>query len=132
MTGEANLQLDGVAAHYVLFTGLFSDTRFADPAHATIYFQPERNTNARLVVMLDATRTGLQMADGRSARVEWIADGGQVFPQKTSCVVQVTSPYSGTPQSVFSGEIANCVVYSAGNDHTLSSVRFSMTGAPKR
>jgi hypothetical protein len=132
VTGEASLLLDGVPQRYALRTGFFYDTRFKNPKRATIQFQPERSGNltSGLVLTLDATQSGPRTTDGDGTQINWIADGGQVFPPRSTCAVRVTSPYSGS--GPFRGEIDHCVVHSAGIEHTISSVRFVMVGAPSR
>jgi hypothetical protein len=69
---------------------------------------------------------------GRAAVLQWIADGGQVFPPKEGCEIEVTSPYTGDPDSVFQGIISGCTVHSAGIDRRLASVKFAMHGTPSR
>jgi len=153
--GEAFLTRDGVQETYILKTGFFSDTRFKDPKTATVMFQipAEEHSNARRIeITLDATRAGKHYADGKTindsmfrgsplnigeatsngitASLKYVADGGQIFPPRDSCTITITSPYSGTPDGVFAGEVSHCVVHSAGIDHTLSSVKFRMTGVP--
>jgi len=132
VTGEASLLLDGVPQRYALRTGFFYDTRFKNPKRATLQFQPERSGNltSGLVLTLDATQSGQRTTDGDGTQINWIADGGQVFPPRSTCAVRVTAPYSGSGS--FRGEIDHCVVHSAGIEHTISSVRFVMIGAPSR
>jgi hypothetical protein len=154
-TGQAEVVLDGVAQTYPLFGGFPSDTRFADPRRATVQFRPPAwGTVSGLRLTLDATVTGRHYADGkaihdmmfnggavqvgqdngrgRAAVLQWIADGGQVFPPKEGCAIEVTSPYTGQPDSVFEGSISGCIVHSAGIDRQLASVKFAMHGAPSR
>lgn len=157
VSGEAIVVKDGVTETYPLVTGFFSDTRFANPAHATIQFQapaPEHSNARRIEITLDATKTGTHYADGKllsesfmgeskvrigeyssqgyAASFRWVADGGQIFWPKTSCTFTITSPYTGAASGEFSGELNGCPVHSAGIDYTISSVRFTMRGAPKR
>ena len=140
--------MDGTSSRYVLRTGGFYDTRFKDPRKATVQFQPAvvptNNLTSGLLITLDATQIGRHYADGKPAKVgqdtpngraaelQWIAPGGQIFPAKTGCIIEVTSAYAGTAASVFAGEISQCTVFSAGIDHVLSSVRFTMRGSPSR
>lgn len=155
-SGQAEVVLDGVPQTYPLFGGFVSDTRFADPRQATIQFKPGEwsNGSAGLRLTLDATATGRHYADGkaihdmmfnggnvqvgqdngrgRAAVLKWIADGGQVFPPKDGCVIEITSPYTGQPNSVFEGSISGCTVHSAGIDRQLASVKFAMYGASSR
>jgi len=155
-TGAAEVVLDGVAQTYPLYSGFPADTRFADPRRATIQFKPESwsNGSAGLRLTLDATAVGRHYADGkaihdmmfnggqlqvgqdgergRAAVLQWIADGGQVFPPKAGCAIEITSPYTGQPDSVFQGRISGCTVHSAGIDRQLASVTFAMHGAPAR
>ena len=147
-TGEAEVTMDGTSSRYVLRTGWFYDTRFKDPRKATVQFQPAvvptNNLTSGLLITLDATQIGRHYADGKPAKVgqdtpngraaelQWIAPGGQIFPAKTGCIIEVTSAYAGTAASVFAGEISQCTVFSAGTDHVLSSVRFTMRGSPSR
>lgn len=156
-TGEASVVLDGTPETYRLQTGFFSETRFNDPQKASIQFQMPggKYSNARRIELsIDAMKTGRHFADGKAitdsmfgkgpevavgeqtpdgyaARFQFIADGGQIFPPKNSCTITVTSPYTGSPGSVFSGEVNGCTVHSAGIDHTLSA-RFVMQGVPSR
>lgn len=153
-TGEALIERDGAMETYNLKTGFFSDTRFENPRRAIIEFQipDEKHSNARRIkITLDSTRTGEHYADGKdysifaedkvkigeptphglSASFIFIADGGQIFPPKDSCTINITSPYTGTPESIFDGEVNNCVVHSAGIDHTISA-KFTVRGIPSR
>jgi hypothetical protein len=157
VSGEAVIVKDGKTETYPLVTGFFSDTRFANPSRATIQFQapaPEHSNARRIEITLDATRTGTHHVDGKmlsenfmsrdkiqiggsssqgySASFSWVADGGQIFWPKTFCDITIDSGYSGSSSSVFSGEIRDCIVHSAGIDYQISSVRFTMRGAPSR
>lgn len=158
VSGQAVVEKDGVTEAYPLRTGFFSETRFSDPKRATIQFQapaPEHSNARRIEITLDATQTGTHHADGallqetfmgdssklrigessgsgHVASFRWVADGGQIFWPKPSCRITVTSPYTGTASSVFSGEVRDCPVHSAGIDHHISSVTFTMQGAPER
>jgi hypothetical protein len=82
-------------------------------------------------MVLDATVSGDHYADGKSYSVfeedkveigaptyngyraifKYIADGGQIFPPKESCIITVTSPYTGLPDGTFSGTVSNCIVH---------------------
>ena len=55
-----------------------------------------------------------------------------MFPPKEGCAIEVASPYTGPPDSVFEGSISGCTVHSAGIDRQLVSVKFAMRGAPSR
>lgn len=154
-TGEAVIVKDGVKEVYPLNTGFFSETRFDDPKKAEIQFQfpGEEFSNARRIEMtLDATKAGTHYADGkaindsmfhdkelnigeqtpegRTAIFRFVADGGQIFPPKDACVINITSSYTATPNGVFAGEISDCIVHSAGIDYNISSVIFIMRGVP--
>jgi hypothetical protein len=154
-TGEAVIVKDGVKETYPLKTGFLSETRFDNPKRAEIQFQfpGEEFSNARRIEMtLDATKAGTHYADGkamndsmfnqkelnigeqtpdgRTAIFRFVADGGQIFPPKDACVINITSSYTGTPNGVFAGEISNCTVHSAGIDYNISSVIFMMRGVP--
>jgi len=153
--GEAVIVRDGVQETYILKTGFFSDTRFKDPRKAVIEFQIPggEHSNARRIRMtLDATRDGRHYVDGKlasesfmneeklkigestsrgfTANLQYIADGGQIFYPKDSCDIVVTSPYSAAPDGFFSGDVSDCIVHSAGIDHNISSVKFTMRGIP--
>ena len=149
-TGEALIVRDGVQETYQLQTGFFSDTRMSNPGRATLEFQlpAEPHSNARRIEMtLDATRPGEYIIDGKAmndrmfdrsqdqtslaATFQFVADGGQIYPPKETCRLIVSSPYTGTADSVFSGEVQNCVVHSAGIDHTISA-KFTMKGVSSR
>jgi len=157
VTGEAVVVKDGKAETFPVKTGFFSDTRMAQPARATVQFQVgggENSNGRRIELTLDATKTGAHYADGKllndnfmssdkirigertpqgyTASFRWYNDGGQIWWPKTSCIINVTSAYTGTPSSVFAGEIRDCPVHSAGIDYTINSVKFTMRGAPKR
>lgn len=151
-TGEARIIRDGVAETFILETGFFSDTRLANPRRASVQFQvpAEKHSNARRIEMaLDVTKAGEHPVDGNYVRdtfmgkspealeqenkpkFQYIADGGQIFFPKDSCTIVVTSPYTGTPDGVFAGEVKDCVVTSAGITHTLSA-QFRMVGVSSR
>jgi len=157
VSGEAVVVKDGASERYPLVTGFFSGTRFAQPRRATIQFQapaPELSNARRIELTLDATRTGAHHVDGKMlidnilssdkirigepaasgpiAAFAWVADGGQHFFPKTSCTITVTSAYTGSPASVFAGEVRDCTVHSAGIDQQIASARFTMRGAPSR
>lgn len=154
-TGEAVIVKDGLKETYKLKTGFFAETRFDDPKRAKIEFQvpADEFSNARRIEMiLDATHSGTHYADGkainesmfnrkelnigeqtpngRTAIFRFIADGGQIFPPKDSCVITITSSYTGTPNGAFAGELSDCTVHSAGIDYNISSVIFIMKGVP--
>jgi len=141
-----------------LKTGFFSETRLADPRKAVLQYEiegaKEYSNGRRIEITVDATKAGEHRVDGKameeafSARFKdsqggqpaaqdppvkfrFIADGGQIFFPKDACTVIVTSPYAGTSDSVFTGEVNNCVVTSAGIDHTISAM-FKMVGVPSR
>jgi hypothetical protein len=156
--GEATLVLDGVAMRYELKTGFSSDTRAERPERAVLHFGlPGGGLGAqRIVLTLDATRTGLHVASGEAihamlfddqplaigvgsaggstAVLKWIADGGQVYPPKvgTSCAITVSSPYTGRTEGAFAASIDHCIVHSAGIDHTLRDVKIRVRGALER
>lgn len=154
-TGEAIIVKDGVKETYKLKTGFFSETRFDDPKRAQIEFQvpAEEFSNARRIEMiLDATKSGIHYADGKAinesmfnrkelnigeqtpngstAVFRFLADGGQIFPPKDACIINITSSYTGTLNGVFAGEVSDCTVHSAGIDFNISSVIFVMRGVP--
>jgi hypothetical protein len=156
-TGKAIIVKDGLRETYVLKTGFFSETRFGNPKRASIQFQKpaDEHSNARRIeITLDATKAGNHYADGKAindsmfkgtkinvgsptsfgsaAIFRFVADGGQIFPPKESCIINITSPYSGAPDGTFSGEINNCTVRSAGIDYRVSSVKFTMKGVPSQ
>ncbi len=156
-TGEAVIVRDGIRETFVLKTGFFSDTRLADATRAEVQYQfpGEQDGNARRIEMrLDATKVGRHFVDGELVSKTWIdrsslkigeetpkgriasfyfiADGGQVFFPKENCTITVTSPYTGTPDSTFAGEVSECVVHSAGIDQKISSVTFVMKGPSSR
>jgi hypothetical protein len=151
-TGEALIIRDGVRETFVLQTGFFSDTRMANPRMASVQFQipAEKHSNARRIEMvLDATKVGEHFVDGNfvrdtfmgrsgeeseqenKARFQYIADGGQIFFPEDSCDIIVTSPYTGDPNGIFSGEVKDCVVTSAGIRHTISA-EFKVIGLSSR
>jgi hypothetical protein len=155
VSGEAQLVVDGVAQTYPLFSGFPSDTSFKDPRRATVQFKPDDwGSSSGLRLTLDATVAGRHYADGkaihdqmfndaqvavgaagsngRAAVLQWIADGGQVFPPKAGCLIEVTSPYTGAPDSRFEGTISGCTVHSAGIDRQLAGVKFAMHGMSAR
>ncbi|TAN39254.1 MAG: hypothetical protein EPN25_12335 [Nitrospirae bacterium] len=157
VTGEAVIVKDGKTETFPIRTGFFSETRMAAPTRASVQFQAvaaEHSNARRIELILDATRTGAHYVDGKlwsdnfmgrdqiavgertaqgyTASFRWVNDGGQMFWPKTSCIIDVTSAYTGTPSSLFAGEIQNCQVHSAGIDYTISSVKFMMRGAPAR
>ena len=156
-TGEAVIVRNGIRETLVLKTGFFSDTRLADATQAELQYQfpTEKEGSARRIeIRLDATKAGKHFVDGELVSKTWIdrsslkigeetpkgriasfyfiADGGQVFFPKENCTITVTSPYTGTPDSTFAGEVSECVVHSAGIDQKISSVTFVMKGASSR
>jgi hypothetical protein len=151
-TGEALIVRDGIRETFILQTGFFSDTRMANPRMASVQFQipAEKHSNARRIEMvLDATKVGEHFVDGNfvrdtfmgrsgeesgdenKARFQYITDGGQIFFPEDSCNIVVTSPYTGDPNSIFSGEVKDCVVTSAGIRHTISA-EFKVIGRSSR
>ena len=122
----------------------------ASPERATVQFQlpAEPHTNGRRIELtLDATRTGEYIIDGKAmndrmfsrsqdktplvATFQFIADGGQIYSPKETCRLIISSPYTGTADSVFSGEVEDCVVHSAGIGHIISA-KFTMRGTSSR
>jgi hypothetical protein len=151
--GEAVIIKDGIRETYMLKTGFFSETRFENSRRASLQFQipaGEYSNARRIEMVLDATVSGDHYADGKSYSVfeedkveigaptyngyraifKYIADGGQIFPPKESCIITVTSPYTGLPDGTFSGTVSNCIVHSAGIDYHIDSVQFTMQGIP--
>jgi hypothetical protein len=151
-TGEALIIRDSVRETFVLQTGFFSETRLANPRRASVQFQipAEKHSNARRIEMvLDATKVGEHFVDGNFVRDAfmgrsggqpeqeyqpkflYIADGGQIFFPEDSCDIIVTSPYTGDPNGIFSGEVKDCVVTSEGIRHTISA-EFKVIGISSR
>jgi hypothetical protein len=153
------LTLDGEAMRYELQTGFGSYTDMARPEQGTLHFQlpgPRSGNMQRILITLDATRAGRHYADGqaifdqmfrdrpldvgevgeggRMAVLKWVADGGQVYAPKPDggCAINVSSPYTGRPDSQLVVTVAECVVHSAGIDHTLSGVIMRVHGALER
>jgi hypothetical protein len=156
-TGEAIIVRDGVQETFLLKTGFFSETRFADPTKAKIEFQipADKHSNARRIeIALNATKAGNHYVDGKAmtesmfgrstinigeptpngstAAFQYIADGGQIFPPEESCTFLITSPYQGSPDGIFAGELSDCVVHSAGINYHIASVKFTVRGVPSR
>ena len=158
-TGEATIVLDGNIVQYELRTGFFSDTRFAEPTRAQVQFQieipegDEFSSGDRIEMVLDSTKRGRHYVDGQAvadsfmgenrvnvgnpsargfeARLQWVANGGQIFFPKGDCFINVDQAYTGGADSVFSGSISDCTVHSAGIDKHISSFSFTMRGQPK-
>jgi hypothetical protein len=157
-SGEAAVVRNGVKETFVLKTGFFSETRLADPKKASLQFEIEgagEHSNARRIeIALDATVAGEHRVDGKAleaaffgkfknnpgdpppvqndpVKFQYVADGGQIFSPKESCVIIITSPYTGASDGVFAGEVKDCLVTSAGIDHTVSA-KFRMVGVPSR
>jgi len=156
LADEAEVIIDGVRDFYPLRTGAGAKTYFSYPKRAIIEFQVYggKYPNARKIeITLDSSMTGLHLADGRkyienmfmkdkipvgyqnegekSAIFLFIAEGGRIYPPKTICIMNITSPYTDSPESIFEGWVKGCVVHSAGDEHTIS-FRFSMKGVPKK
>jgi hypothetical protein len=78
----------------------------------------------------DKVNIGESTPDGYRGIFKFIADGGQIFPPKESWIINVTSPYRGNTDGIFSGEISACAVHSSGIDYNISSIKFTMKGVP--
>jgi hypothetical protein len=153
---KAEVIIDGVREFYPLRKGPGAKTYFSYPKRAIIEFQAYggKYPDARKIeITLDSSRTGLHLADGRkyienmfmkdkipvgyqnegetSAIFLFIAEGGRIYPPKTICVINITSPYIDSPESIFEGWLQDCKVRSAGDEHTIS-FRFSVKGILKQ
>ncbi|MCK4910123.1 MAG: hypothetical protein KAR83_00705 [Thermodesulfovibrionales bacterium] len=158
-TGEATIVLDGNIEQYELRTGFFSGTKFDEPGRAKVQFQieipggDEFAVGDRIEMVLDATRRGRHYVDGQAvadsfmgedrvnvgnpgaqgfeAKLQWVADGGQIYFPKGECYINVDQAYTGGADSVFSGSISDCTVHSAGIDKHIMSFSFTMRGQPE-
>jgi ribosomal protein L37E len=154
-SGELLAKVDGRRTAFTLRTGFMSDTRMSDPTNAVLEFavpgESEYSTNGTIIMHLDATKTGTHYADGDYAHQGWMggysgigqstqmgyvtalyykAYGGQVFFPDGACRLEVTSAYTGAPGGVFSGVMTGCDTTSAGVQHKLTEVSFTMHGVP--
>jgi hypothetical protein len=65
---------------------------------------------------------------GRAAILQWIADGGQVYPPKQGCTIEVTSLHGSNRRRIRGHDFG----MHAGIDRQLSSVKFAMHGVSSR
>lgn len=79
----------------------------------------------------DATNTGAFSTQEQKVIFKMIEEGGQIFPPKDSCHIQITSAYTGKENGILDGTVPDCRVRSAGIEHTVSA-KFSMKGIPRR
>ncbi|OGW37228.1 MAG: hypothetical protein A2Y97_11710 [Nitrospirae bacterium RBG_13_39_12] len=157
MTGTADIIIDGVREIFTLRTDPGSTTDVSNPHRSTLQFQShgaQFPSARRIEITFDATKTGRHYADG-FAYVEnlfmaekipvgseisgepaavflYIADGGRIFPPRLSCDVNIMAPGTGSDNILFEGSLSDCTVSSAGESHTMSSVKFSVRGRNKR
>ncbi len=134
-TGSASVRIDGKSFTYRLLTGFDVDTDFSNPRRSVVVFAisdwtgPTNPRRVRLII--DATRTGTFSTKDDGVYFKFIEDGGQHFDPKDQCEVQITSAYSGTARSLYSGRIRDCLVNSLASERNVS-VEFTMKGVPKR
>jgi hypothetical protein len=126
--GEAWGTLDDKPVRFLLATGFWSDTRFDDPRKGILDFRvpgATRTGNSRRIrLVLDATRTGAHDLGNGEAKVEFIEDGGQVFPPRAGGVLRLASAYG---DDKLEGEIPELLIHSAGISHRLV-LRFVVEG----
>ena len=151
MTGTADIIIDGVREIFTLRTDPGSTTDISNPHRSTLQFQAhgaQFPSARRIEITFDATKTGRHYADG-FAYVEnlfmeekipvggetsggpaavflYIADGGRIFPPRLSCEVNIMAFGTGSDNILFEGSLSDCTVSSAGESHTISSVKFSV------
>ena len=156
MTGTADIIIDGVREIFTLRTDPGSTTDVSNPHRTTLHFQAhgaQFPSARRIEITFDATKTGRHYADG-FAYVEnlfmaekipvggetsggpaavflYIADGGRIFPPRLNCDVNIMASRTGPDNILFEGGLADCTVYSAGESHTISSVKFFARGRKK-
>jgi hypothetical protein len=133
--GSASVRIDGQSFTYRLLTGFDVDTDFNNPGRSVVVFAISDwtgSTNPRRVrLIIDATRTGTFSTQDDGVYFKFIEDGGQHFNPRDKCEVEITSAYSGTAQSLYSGRISDCLVNSLASERNVS-LEFTMKGVPKR
>ena len=88
-------------------------------------------TNPRRVrIIVDASRVGRYSTDDEGVYFKFIEDDGKHYDPRQGCEVEIISAYSGTDESIFSGRVSNCLVYSLASEHRVS-IDFTMRGVPK-
>jgi hypothetical protein len=156
MTGRADIIIDGVREIFTLRTDPGSTTDISNPHRSTLQFQAhgaQFPSARRIEITFDATKTGRHYADGfayvdnlfmaekipvgsetsgkPAAVFLYIADGGRIFPPRLTCDVIIMAPPASPDNILFEGGLSDCTVYSAGESHTISSAKFSVTGRKK-
>jgi hypothetical protein len=155
-SGTAEIVIDGVREIFTLRTDRESTTDISNPHRSTLQFQAhgaQFPSARRIDITFDATKTGRYYADGvayvenlfmadkipvgsetsgRPAAVFlYIADGGRIFPPRSTCDVNIMASRTGPDNILIEGSLSGCTVYSAGESHTISSVIFSVRGEKK-
>ena len=151
--GVAELIIDGARETFLLRIDPEAATDLSDPRHASLQYQAygaRYPAAQRIELVLNATRKGRHLADGLayldnlfikekvpvgseiggvpSAVFLYIAEGGRVFPPRSSCNVQISVPDKGLDDVVIEGSLSDCEVESAGEIRSISSVVFSVRG----
>jgi hypothetical protein len=105
-------------------------TDLSDPLNATlVYVESIFGGNKLVKVKVNARSGGAQNTNGQSVEVVYVDGQAISFQPKLLCAIIVTSPYTGKPKSVFSGEVNDCLLNAGGltgQDHTIS-LRFDKT-----
>jgi hypothetical protein len=156
ITGIADIIIDGVRETFLLRTDPKSETDLSAPRVITLQFQAhgaEFPAARRIELTVDATRRGRHLADGLvyldnlfirekisvgsetargpAAVFLYISDSGRIFSPRSTCDVVITVPYNNTEDVLFEGSLADCVVESTGESHTINSVAFKVKGKKK-
>lgn len=154
VSGSMFITVNDAEEQYILKSGFMSDTRLKDPKKATVQFQmpgTEGSNGRRIEIEIDSTRigrhavdgaaveesfmgpdkipTGIMTPHGAAAKVKFIEEGGQVFFPVGICIIDVYTPYTGQPDSVFSGQLDECTFQSAGINKQVKYAQFTVRGA---
>lgn len=148
LQNTATIIIDGKEEIYPLRTDSVSNTNLGTISRAELQFQPHAGKYPdirRLELIISLTSLGTHKADGELFRKNlfitrripvgtklandyeavliFIDDGGRIYTPKTSCNIDISSSSAG----IFEGIASDCVLDSAGEEKTVSSLKFNLS-----
>lgn len=136
-TGKAMVTLNGKEKEYTLATEWFANTNFKDSKKTVMVFSTDPDiikNPSRFQLIADITKEGTFEVQGHDDSqvpyLEYIARGGQVFPVKDICTIEINKALSSENLDQIEGSFSHCKVFSAGFTKTISA-KFSVNQIPQ-